>query len=141
MVKEIKANGRLKLTKIGSFPWNFVEGEGIVVFTQNGEKLRGSILLTKASVHVYGKKAAETPRNDDTIEVRLDLRTTSADETRTFGLEVGDFVAFDPRVETNNGFIRSRHLDDKACVANILAAIQAMHKAGRTRTNNNVLDQ
>jgi len=130
MVKEIKANGRLKLTKIGSFPWNFVEGEGVVVFTQNGEKVRGSILVTQASVHVYGKKAGETRREDNTIEVRLDLRTASSDQTRALGIEVGDFIAFDPRVEINNGFVRSRHLDDKACVANILTAIQAMDKAG-----------
>ncbi|MEN8172053.1 MAG: M42 family metallopeptidase [Chloroflexota bacterium] len=130
MVKEIKPNGRLKLTKIGGFPWNFVEGEGIVVFTQQGEKILGSILLTHSSVHVYGKKVSETKREDDTIEVRLDVRTTSAEETRSFGIEIGDFVAFDPRVKTNNGFVRSRHLDDKACVANILAAIQAMHNAG-----------
>jgi len=130
MVKELKGNGRLKLTKIGGFPWNFVESEGITVFTQSGEKVRGSILVTQASVHVYGKKAAETPRDDNTIEVRLDVRTTSADETRALGIEVGDFIAFDPRVEISNGFVRSRHLDDKACVSNILTAIQAMDKAG-----------
>jgi putative aminopeptidase FrvX len=40
-------------------------------------------------------------------------------------------VAFDPRVEVSeSGYIRSRHLDDKACVACIPAAVQAMHAAG-----------
>jgi putative aminopeptidase FrvX len=29
MVKEIKPNGRLKLSKIGGLPWNAVEGEGM----------------------------------------------------------------------------------------------------------------
>ncbi|MBE9523960.1 MAG: M42 family metallopeptidase [Chloroflexi bacterium] len=130
MVKEIKKNGRLKLSKIGGFPWDFVEGEGVTVFSQNGKKARGSVLITQASVHVYGSKAAETKREDDTIEVRIDERTTSAEETRGLGIEVGDFVVFDPRVEIANGFVRSRHLDDKACVANILAAIQSMHRAG-----------
>ncbi len=90
----------------------------------------GSILVTHASTHVYGNKAAETKRDDDTMEVRLDELTTSAEETRGLGIEVGDFVAFDPRVETSNGFVRSRHLDDKACVAILLAVIQSMHKAG-----------
>jgi putative aminopeptidase FrvX len=64
------------------------------------------------------------------MEVRLDAKTSSADETRALGIEVGDFVAFDPRVEINNGFIRSRHLDDKACVAAIAAAVKALHDAG-----------
>ena len=28
MVKEIKSNGRLKLTQLGGYPWNTIEGEG-----------------------------------------------------------------------------------------------------------------
>jgi putative aminopeptidase FrvX len=130
MVKEIKANGRLKLTKIGGFGWSAVEGEGCTVFTQKGEPVRGSILLTKASTHVHGSEFNDSKRDDSTMEVRLDARTTCAEETRTLGIEVGDFVAFDPRVEITNGFVRSRHLDDKACVANLLAAIKALADAG-----------
>lgn len=130
MVKEIKSNGRLKLTKIGSFPWNFVEGEGCSVFTHSGCIVRGSILIEKASGHVHGKEAQESPRDDETMEVRLDARTTYEDETRDLGIEVGDFIAFDPRVEMAEGFIRSRHLDDKAGVACIVTAVKAMSDAG-----------
>ena len=130
MVKEIKCNGRLKLTKIGGYAWNTVEGEGCTVFTSQGEAIRGSILLTKASGHVHGSQVNDLKRNDDNMEVRLDARTMDADETGDLGIQVGDFVAFDPRVEVVNGFIRSRHLDDKACVACILAAINALHTAG-----------
>jgi putative aminopeptidase FrvX len=39
-------------------------------------------------------------------------------------------VAFDPRVEVNAGFVRSRHLDDKAGVAVLVAAVRAMSEAG-----------
>jgi putative aminopeptidase FrvX len=131
MVKEIKSNGRLKLTKIGGFGWNSVEGEGCTVFTQNST-LRGSILLSKASGHVHGSKFTETKRDEENMEVRLDARTTSAEETEGLGVQVGDFVAFDPRVETTNGFVRSRHLDDKACVANLVAAIKALSDTGAT---------
>jgi putative aminopeptidase FrvX len=130
MVKEIKPSGRLKLTKIGGYAWNTVEGEGCTVVAHSGSAVRGSILLTKASGHVYGSQVNELKREDDTIEVRLDARTTSSEETRTLGIEVGDFVAFDPRVEVTNGFIRSRHLDDKACAACMIAAIKGMQDAG-----------
>lgn len=130
MVKEIKSNGRLKLTKIGGFAWNTVEGEGCTVFASGGEKVRGSLLLAKASGHVHGSQVNEMKRDDDAMEVRLDARTTSADETRSLAIQVGDFVAFDPRVEVTNGFVRSRHLDDKACVACLLAAVKALHDAG-----------
>ncbi len=48
------------------------------------------------------------------------------------GIRVGDFVAFDPRVEVTNGFIRSRHLDDKACVAVLVAILRALKDAGQS---------
>ena len=130
MVKEIKTNGRLKLSRIGGFAWNTVEGEGCTVFTRNGKQVRGALLLEKASGHVYGSQVAETKRDDENMEVRLDAHTGSTEETRRLGIEVGDFVAFDPRVELSNGFIRSRHLDDKACVACLAAAVKALHDAG-----------
>jgi putative aminopeptidase FrvX len=130
MVKEIKGNGRLKLTNIGGFAWNTVEGEGCTVFTQDDQEIRGSVLLVKASGHVHGAEVKDTKRDANVMEVRLDAKTSSPEETRELGIEVGDFVAFDPRVEINNGFIRSRHLDDKACVAAIAAAVKALHDAG-----------
>lgn len=126
MVKEIKPNGRLKLTRIGGFAWNTVEGEGCTVFTRSGRQIRGSILLTKASTHVFGQEVSEMKRDEDSLEVRLDARTSSEVETLDLGVQVGDFVAFDPRVEINAGFIRSRHLDDKAGVAAMIAAIKAL---------------
>jgi putative aminopeptidase FrvX len=130
MVKEIKPNGRLKLARIGGFSWNTVEGEGCWVFASGGVKVRGALLLAQASSHVHGAAVNETKRDDDSMEVRLDARTTSADETRALGVQIGDFVAFDPRVEQTEGFIRSRHLDDKACVACLLAAVKAMRTGG-----------
>ena len=130
MVKEIKSSGRLKLTRIGGFAWNTIENEGCTVFTSNGRQLRGSILLTKASTHIFGAEVNELKRGEDNLEVRLDARTSSSKETRDLGIEVGDFVAFDPRVEIAGGFVRSRHLDDKACVACLVAAVKAMAEAG-----------
>ncbi len=129
MVKQIKGNGRLKLTSLGGFAWNTVEGEGCTVHTAAGE-LRGSLLLETASSHVHGDKVNKTQRSAEVMEVRLDARTTSAAETEGLGIRVGDFVSFDPRVEVVNGFVRSRHLDDKACVAAMLAAVKALLVAG-----------
>jgi putative aminopeptidase FrvX len=79
---------------------------------------------------VYGSQLGEQKRDEDHMEVRLDARTLSKSETEALGIQVGDFVAFDPRVEITNGFVRSRHLDDKACVACILAAVKALDAAG-----------
>jgi putative aminopeptidase FrvX len=131
MVKDVKGNGRLKLTKIGGFAWNTVEGEGCTVFTHTGQTVRGSLLVTKASSHIFGNETGDMKRDDDGVEVRLDARTTTAGETRALGIGVGDFVAFDPRIEIGSaGFVRSRHLDDKAAVACLYAAVQSLLEAG-----------
>jgi putative aminopeptidase FrvX len=130
VVKEIKSNGRLRLSRIGGIQWPSVETEGVWVFASNGEKIRGSVLVDTASGHVHGAEGTKTPREDEHMEVRLDVMTTSEKETRALGINIGDCVAFDPRVEVTNGFIRSRFLDDKACVANLVAAIKSMADAG-----------
>ncbi len=130
MVKEIKPNGRLKLTRIGGLLLNGVETEGCWVLLNNGTKVRGSYLFEDASSHVHGARVNETRRSEDNMEVRLDARTTSAEETRALGIQIGDFVAFDPRVELTEGFVRSRFLDDKACAATLVAAIRALQQAG-----------
>lgn len=138
MVKEIKPDGRLKMTRIGGVPWNTVEGEGCTVLASEGGEVRGSILIDTASIHVHGKEVGKRKRDQEHMEIRLDARTTSREETLELGVRVGDFVCFDPRVEVNRGFVRSRHLDDKAGVACMLAGIQALEEAGKTPAVNTV---
>ncbi len=133
MVKEIDgATGRLRLSKIGGLTWNSVEGETCSVITNSGRIYRGTILPRRASVHIHGGPEVEKgERSDATMEVRLDAKVRTGADTRQLGIEVGDFVAFDSRTEvTDTGFIRSRHLDDKASVACIVAACKALLDAG-----------
>lgn len=130
MVKEIKGSGRLRTTQLGGFAYNAVEFEGVTVRTFDDRRYRGTVVLENPSTHV-NRNMATTERSAQNMEVRLDARTTSAAETRGLGIEVGDFIFLDPRVEvTDTGFIRSRHLDDKACVANIYGALLALADAG-----------
>lgn len=126
MVKTIKSNGRLTLSPIGGYSWNTIEGEGCTVFTREGKRIRGSILIDAASCHVYGKRLDETKREAEHMEVRLDERVSAVEQTRELGINVGDFVSFDPRVELTNGFVRSRHLDDKAGVACLVEALRSL---------------
>jgi putative aminopeptidase FrvX len=128
MVKEIKGSGRLKLTTIGGVLWNTVEFENVTIRTFEDQRYRGTIMAVNANGHV-NNKLGEQARTADLMEVRIDARTTSAAETRALGIEVGDFVFLDPRVEVVNGFIRSRHLDNKAGVAAIYGALMAMQMA------------
>src|SRR4051812_4784699 len=124
MVKEIKANGRLRIDLIGGFKYNSIEGEYCQIETSNGKKYTGTILLHQTSVHVY-KNAEKVERNQENMEVRIDEKVHNEDDVRKLGIEVGDFISFDPRVElTESGFIKSRHLDDKASVGIFLQLIK-----------------
>lgn len=131
MVCEIKNNGRLRVSQLGGWEWSSVEGEGLTIFTSSGQQIRGSFLPTTASVHAHNKSERSRTKDDKNMEVRIDALTQSAKETRALGIQVGNFVSFDPRVElSDTGFIRSRHLDDKASIATIYAALGAISKAG-----------
>ena len=131
MVKEIKGSGRLKLTQIGGYAWNTIEGEYCTIHTADGRKITGTIMLNAASSHVHGEKTSSTPRSADTMEIRLDEVVASADDAKALGIEVGDFVSFDPRVQiTESGYVKSRHLDDKACVACLLSIIKTIKEEG-----------
>lgn len=131
MVRAIKPNGRLKVTPLGGIMWGGVEMEGVTIRTHDNRRYRGSLLPENPSVHV-NRDIQTSPRNADTMEVRIDARTTSADETRALGIEVGDFIFVDPRVElSESGFIRGRFLDDKAGVACIYGALLALKESNR----------
>jgi len=131
MVKEIKANGALKTTNLGGLMWSGAEFENVTIRTRTNKRYRGTLIPINPSTHVNPDIATQA-RNAEMLEVRIDAKTSSASETRALGIEVGDFVFLDPRVEVieETGFIRSRFLDDKASVACIYASLQALHLAG-----------
>ncbi|GAA0319453.1 M42 family metallopeptidase [Bacillus carboniphilus] len=126
IVKEIKPSGRLRLDLIGGFRYNSIEGEYCQIETSSGKKYTGTILMHQTSIHVY-KDAGTAERNQKNMEVRIDEVVHNADDVRALGIEVGDFVSFDPRVQTTeSGFIKSRHLDDKASVSILLQLIKQL---------------
>ncbi|CAM4228925.1 M42 family metallopeptidase [Deinococcus marmoris] len=127
MVKGIKTNGRLRLSMLGGYDWATVEGEDVRVHTQSGRVVTGTVVNIRQSTHVHGAALRDLKREASVMEVRLDEQTASAAETRTLGIGVGDFVSYDarPRV-TAAGYIKSRHLDNKAAVAIFLAVTKEL---------------
>ena len=120
MVCRIKDNGRLQLTKIGGMRAENGETENLRVYTREGKVYDGTLQLCNASVHVNGSYG-DAKRDFDTTEVVLDEDVKSAEDVRKLGIEVGDFVCFDPRTRrTNSGYLKSRFLDDKLSVGILL---------------------
>jgi peptidase M42 family hydrolase len=126
MVREIKPNGRLGLMPIGTWSSRWAEGGRVTLFTENGRH-RGSVLPLMASGHVYNDAVDVQPVNWDQLELRIDEHILCPADAAALNIQVGDFVAFDAAPELlENGFIVSRHLDDKAGVAALLAALKAV---------------
>lgn len=131
MVRGIKPDGRLKLDLIGGFKFNAIEGEYCQIHTQSGQIFTGTILMRQTSVHVYAD-AGTAERNQANMEVRIDEKVTNADETKALGIQVGDFISFDPRTQiTPTGFIKSRHLDDKVSAAILIQFLTTIAKDGQ----------
>lgn len=131
-VKSVKDNGRLEVVPIGHWSARFAEGARVTVFSSAGS-FRGTILPIKASGHTFNDEVDTLPVGWRYVELRIDAVTTSRQETLALGIDVGDVIAIDPAPEfLENGFINSRHLDDKAGVAIALAAIEALERTAAT---------
>ncbi len=66
-------------------------------------------------------------RTDRNMIVRIDEIVDSKGDVLALGINSGDYISFDAVFEyTKNGFIKSRHLDDKASVAVLLGLLKEM---------------
>jgi putative aminopeptidase FrvX len=131
MVREVKPNGRLLMTQLGGYAWNAVESENVTVHcVGDGRRYRGTIQTVNPSSHT-SHQMREGHREEERMEVRLDARAATREETLALGIDVGDLVFFDPRVElTDTGYIKSRHLDDKAGVAVLYGVMLSLAELG-----------
>lgn len=129
-VKLLKPNGRLELVSIGHWSARFAEGARTVIFS-DGVTYRGTILPLKASGHTYNEEIDSQPVGWEHVELRVDAVSKSRADLERLGIAVGDIVGIEPQPEfLDNGFIVSRHLDDKAGVATMLAALEAILRQG-----------
>lgn len=129
-VKKLKDNGRLRVVPVGTWSSRFAEGAEVRVFTDDGVR-HGTLLPLKASGHIWGDDVDTQPVGWESLELRPDEMTRTREDLQRLGFNVGDLIAVDaqPRI-SENGFVKSRHLDDKAGVAAMLAAAKAVGEAG-----------
>jgi peptidase M42 family hydrolase len=130
MVKGLKDNGRLEVVPVGHWNARFAEGARVTLFADLGT-YRGTLLPLKASGHTFAGEVDKQPSAWDNIEMRIDEKCHSLHDLLRLGIHVGDFISIDPQPDVmENGFIVSRHLDDKAGVAVLLGAVKAVIDAG-----------
>ena len=129
MVRAIKGNGRIRFTKIGGYPENNIENENVIIHTRDGRTYTGTVYINGPAAHVYADSGS-AKRDDNGMEIVLDEIVKSKDDTLKLGISAGDFISLDSRtILTPSGFIKSRHLDDKAS-AGVQLALAAMVARG-----------
>jgi len=131
MVRSVKPDGKLRFTPIGGYAMQTVEGEYCRIHTRGGRTYEGTVLSTKPSVHVYSD-AREWKRDEENMEIRIDEDVLTKEDVHKLGIGVGDYISWDPRTRIlDSGWIKSRHLDDKASVAALFGVMEWLKRTER----------
>ncbi len=118
MVRHINSDGTIKVFKVGGLYAFHTERENVRIHTRSGKVITGCVQRKNASVHVTEDELRKEVADFDTNSfVVLDEDVKSAEDVRALGIEVGDYVALEPRFTVANGYIKSHFIDDKALLA------------------------
>lgn len=117
MVRSIHSDGTLAVSAIGGPTLPTLDSEYCRIITRDEKVFTGTILCEAASKHVH-EDASSVQRDLRTLQVRIDEIVTSKQEVEALGIQNGDFIAIDTKVQiTDSGFIKSRFLDDKISIS------------------------
>lgn len=124
MVRRIEADGTIRVRNLGGVNFCNLEGESVTIHTRNGGSYTGLICCQSHSVHAF-EDARTLERNENTMMILLDEPVHSEQEVKALGIRHGDFVSIEPRFQvTQNGYVKSRFLDDKAAIACCFAMVK-----------------
>jgi putative aminopeptidase FrvX len=126
MVRGIDSNGWLKVRQLGGVNYCTMDGETVTVYTRDGRSYTGLLMCREHSVHTF-REEARAARTEENMVVMLDEPISSPEDVKKLGIRNGDIIDVHPRCQfTENGYIKSRYIDDKACVACVLTALKFM---------------
>ena len=130
MVRHLNADGTLNVCPVGGLYPFYCVTENVRVHTRDGKVYTGAVCRTPNSIHVTEEELRNVlPDFRTNVCVVLDEDVHSAADVRALGIETGDVIALEPRFRLENGYLKSRFVDDKACVAVLLTAIKALKEA------------
>ena len=86
MVRSIKGNGNLALTKLGGPITATLDAEYCKVYTRDGKVYSGTVLSNSPAAHVF-KDASSLPRDADHMHIRLDEVVKSKADVKKLGIE------------------------------------------------------
>lgn len=132
VVNGINADGTLKVTYIGGLRAHSSERANVRVHTREGNVFSGTIQRIHSCAPAAPAGFNEQPADYDTnLCLVLDELVDSDKGVEMLGIRKGDVIALAPDyVFTDNGFIKSRYLDDKVCVALMMSLIDDLMRGG-----------
>jgi len=138
MVKQVKED-KVLMAPIGGYPPFYVIGDYCTIHTFDGKKISGTILPDNPAVHVNETLKKNYKPDFSTLFIRVDERVDSKEKQTHLSnqIEVGNYISFDASFQYKNGFVKSRHLDDKASCAVFLGLSDAIAN-GSLRLKKNV---
>ena len=124
MVRSVSGDGKLQVTNLGGPLMPTLDGEYCKVYTRDNKVYSGTIISTSPATHVF-PDANSKSRSVDNLEVRLDEKVKNANDVKNLGINNGDIVCYDPKLTiTDNGFLKTRFIDDKASVVILLMLLK-----------------
>lgn len=119
-VRHVMENGWIEVKNLGGVNFHNVEGENVYIHTRSGKTYEGMVICKSHSTHVFDD-ARSRERDKFNEAILLDEDVSCAKDVYDLGIEHGDLISVEPRFRrTESGFIKSRHIDDKAMVAAVI---------------------
>lgn len=131
IVRGFNDDGTLRVRQLGGINYHSIEGETCSIICRDGSAVAGQVICQKHSVHVFDDaRSAERDENHMGVSVVGDVKSPA--DARALGITEGAVIGIDPHFEEfDNGYIVSRHIDDKAAVAVLLDVLDWLKKSGQ----------
>ena len=131
IIRRIDANGMIRVRQLGGINFHSAEGATVTILTRDGRSYTGLLTAQSHSVHVFDD-ARDQKRDEDHMMIILDEPVKTRDDVVKLGIRHGDMIHVDPGCEvTENGYLKSRFIDDKAAVACAFTAIKYLLENNR----------
>ena len=132
VVRGFNDDGTLRARMLGGINWASTEGECVRIHCRDGRTVDAQVIHDHHSVHVF-KDAKDAPRDQDHMSLSVIGDVSCPDDARALGVTEGAIAGVDPHFQAfDNGYVVTRHIDDKAAVAVLLDVLRWLAESGET---------
>ncbi|SEH66754.1 MULTISPECIES: M20/M25/M40 family metallo-hydrolase [Atopobiaceae] len=130
IVRGFNDDGTLRVRMLGGINYHAIEGETCYIHCRDGRVVNAQVICNKHSVHVF-EDCRQADRDENNMSVSVIGDVYSPADARALGITEGAIISIDPHFESfDNGYIVSRHIDDKAAVAALIDILKWFKESG-----------